>query len=332
MPIGQPVVLRSRELQDDELRNMLLSVIASGDTGDFFGKFEYFFPNDPNLTLQRGETLLAQCLRLAPDVYAKLHKGTPFYWLAWATFLSHDYETAAFYIDAAVSEDIKNNAAAVSTPALLFFLIDESSAQQAMLPFVKALREQIDVARNKYNSRPGAATPPLLFSHLQDALLKPAISKGQENLRTLVTTFISYSLEWKHRSDLIKLRIEQGTAEPFFIHLFKGCVLFESLLKANPKRKPQEKMLGKILGELQSELGFGSKPQMTIGNFDFQKIVADLASDDSSVYTAVERTGRIRNTTGHNLGWAVSITPSAYDALAAYVASSCLHAIASLYR
>jgi len=42
-------------------------------------------------------------------------------------------------------------------------------------------------------------------------------------------------IEWDYRSTLIELRPGDGTAEPFFIHLFRGCVLFESLLKANPK-------------------------------------------------------------------------------------------------
>jgi hypothetical protein len=51
--------------------------------------------------------LLTRCSKLEPSAYAKLHKGTPFYWLAWAAFEVHDYETAAFYVDAAVSDNLK---------------------------------------------------------------------------------------------------------------------------------------------------------------------------------------------------------------------------------
>ena len=151
-----------------------------------------------------------------------------------------------------------------------------------------------------------------------------------------MTTFISFILELEHRSQLIELRTELGTAEPFFIHLFKGCVLFESLLKANPKEapRPENDTLGKILKQLQPRLGFGAEDpiEKKIGGYDFQTIINDLPSDDSSAYTAVVRTGRIRNTTGHNLGWQVSLPTAGIEALAAYVASSCLHAIACLYR
>jgi hypothetical protein len=126
------------------------------------------------------------------------------------------------------------------------------------------------------------------------------------------------------------MRTEQGTAEPFFIHLFKGCVLFESLLKANVKHPPKEKMLGRVLNELTPELGLGAGPLAT-SVMDFQTIVNELPSDDGSVHAAIVRTGRIRNTTGHNLGWQTSLDVAAYDVLAESVATSCLHALSCLY-
>src|SRR5262249_21648642 len=98
MLLNTPIVIRQREIADDELQRMLLSACAAGDTVDFFGKFEYFAPDHPFITLERGEALLRKCQQLAPDVYKTLHKGTPFYWLSQAAFLVRDYETAAFYI------------------------------------------------------------------------------------------------------------------------------------------------------------------------------------------------------------------------------------------
>lgn len=143
---------------------------------------------------------------------------------------------------------------------------------------------------------------------------------------------MSFILEWDHRSKIIALRTESGTVEPFFIHLFKGCVLFESLLKANPKKPPQNNMLVPILDELWSDLGFAAKKRDGASGYTFRQVIIDLLSDDNSVCTAVVRTARIRNTTGHNLGWKVSLSVAEYNSLAAYVASSCLHAVASLYK
>lgn len=233
---------------------------------------------------------------LAPDVYARLHKGTPFYWLAWTAFVFHDYETAAFYIDAAVSEDLRRAPGTTSRPALLFFLIDVQDPKQALFEEVRTLRSRIDKEILRYNTRVGAASPPLEFSDLRLGLLEPALAQGKEHLRTLVTTFISFLLEWEHRSDLIDFRTLQGTAEPFFIHLFKGCVLFESLLKAS-QPQPQATMLGHLLREMHSRLNFSGN-YLRISPFDFPTVVNDLASDDDTVRTACERTGRVRNSTG----------------------------------
>jgi hypothetical protein len=333
----QPTIIRTREIDDVELRRMLDIASSSGDVDNFFGQFDYYNPGQPFLTLQRGEALLSKCRKLAPDTYAKLRKGTPFYWLAWATFAVHDYETFAFYIDAAVSDDLKaaddagKDRTTVDTPALHLFR-GNLSPEQALLPLTKILRNRITGVIDEYNNRPGHHPTPLTFDDIQGKFLNTAILRGNEQRRTLVTTFISYFLEWDHRADLIELRTEQGTAGPYFIHLFKGCLLFESLLKANPTKSPTNKMLSGILKELKPELQFNAEPDMTIGGSTFQQIVADLRSADSSIYSAIQRAGRIRNTTGHDLGWQVSLTASEFNSLAESVALSCLHAIACLYR
>jgi hypothetical protein len=336
----QSTIIRRREIDDSELRKMLAAAVDSGDTDDFFGRFEYFDPQNPLVTLVRGEQLLSKCHNLDRGAYEELHKGTPFYWLTWAAYTVHDYETAAFYIDAAVSEDLRSvdragdDRATASSPALLFFLVDNSSNAQALQQIVEVLRGKFDTAINDYSMRPGAY--PLTFADVQSSLLRRAVLKGKEHLRTLVTALISYLLEWDHRSDLLKLRTEQGTAEPFYIHLFKGCVLFESLLKANDENPPApgNDMLGRLLTQLQPDLGFGATHPIyqDITRSDFPTIVNNFKTDDDSLHTAVVRTAQIRNTTGHNLGWQVSLSVPEYNKLAAYVASSCLHAIACLYK
>src|SRR5262245_432724 len=48
------------------------------------------------------------------------HKGSPFYYLGIAAFASHDYQTATFFFDAAVAEDVRNYQRKEDTPARLF--------------------------------------------------------------------------------------------------------------------------------------------------------------------------------------------------------------------
>jgi hypothetical protein len=327
MSVDIPVLIKQRQIDDDELRKMLRAAEKTGDTNDFFRHFSY--DGEPHQTLSFGQALLGKCSSLEPEIYKLLHKGTPFYWLARAAFLVHDYETAAFYIDAAVSEDLRVDPTKKNTPARLFFNIDDSVPEQAARDLVALLRTRIDDVIVKYNRRTDACLPALSFGDIRQKLLEPATLPGNEHLRTLVTTFISFILEWHHRSMLIELRPQAGTAEPFFIHLFKGCLLFESLLKV--KASNRGKKLEAFLKELSAKFGFaGCQIKITAG--DFQLIINDLAKDDGTVYTAVVRTGCIRNTTGHNLGWQVALNPAAYNALAESVVVSCLHTLACLYR
>jgi hypothetical protein len=194
-----------------------------------------------------------------------------------------------------------------------------------------ALQVRIEDAIADYNSRDrplGISDLELL--HIRQSFFTPALTRGRANWRSLATTFISYFLEWDYRARLLDLRVGDGTAEPFFLHLFKGCVLFESLLKANPKNVPTGSTLGQVLNYLSRELGIPSGLQ--IGNTTFPFIVRDLSISDDKIETAVRFAGRIRNTIGHDLGWGANFDRPQYDMLASMVACSCLHAIACLYR
>ena len=87
--------------------------------------------------------------------------------------------------------------------------------------------------------------------------------------------------------------------------------------------------LGNSLRHLHNELGIPDN--LNIGNTDFPSIIADLAGADDSIQTAIQFTGRIRNTLGHNLGWVVALDKENYHRLFRMVSSSCLHAISCLY-
>jgi hypothetical protein len=104
----------------------------------------------------------------------------------------------------------------------------------------------------------------------------------------------------------------------------------ESLLKGNLVKTPLANFtLGSALQYLHNELGIPSN--LYIGNTDFPTIISDLAGADDSIQTAIQFTGRIRNTLGHNLGWIVMLDKTNYRRLFRMVSSSCLHAISCLY-
>lgn len=326
-------------LTHDQLRDELLRV-ADDPTGAniFFGQFAYvqeLHQGNYSGAFDHGVQLLHLCRELAHDAYVKVHKGTPFYWLGTAAFQMHDYEIAVFFYDAAVSEDLRigHDPVTHSSPSLRFIQVEGDQPEQAARPLVAATQQRLERAINDYNSIPGRPVnvPPLQLSDVRSCFLRPAVSIGGEGLRTLATAFISFCLEWDYMATLTMLRPGEGTTEPFFVHLFKGCLLFESLLKANRKKPPKNAAnLGQALQYLHLDLGIPHN--LAIGGVDFATILASLPAAANSIPISIEYAGKIRNTVGHHLGWKAPLEAKSYDSLATKVACACLHAIACLYR
>ena len=327
-----------RAMTNEEIRDLLNHTDDSREAGDdFYNRFDYvqeLFAGNYSAALYKGLHLLSVCQEVAPDKYRSMHKGTPYYWLGMAAFLLHDYQTAVYFFDAGALEDLERGAHPVTNPfpGLLFIQIRGDQPFQAARELVQVTEQRVERALTEYNGRPGRA-PGLMILQLQEirnSFLTPAITTKDNPLRPLATAFISYFLEWDYRSLLIRLGVREGTPEPFFSHLFKGCLLFESLLKHNRRRTPARRTLGSILRELSTELGVSA--QINIGGIDFPQILNDLPGSDESKQTAVEYAGKVRNTVGHNLGWGIPLDGASYDKLAGRIASACLHALACLYR
>jgi hypothetical protein len=326
-------------LTENELRQAFLAA-ANGnnlDANRFFNQFKYkndLFAGNAAAALNQGLDLLNRCHSIDPTAFANIHKGTAYYWIGIAAFLVHEIELATFFFDAAVAEDIRVGAHPVHnpTPALRFILIEGEPLEQAARQLVQITQARTEELIADYIARPGRlpGAGPLTIMDIRERFLKPAITPGRENLRSSATTFISFNMEWEFRNLLFDIRPVQGTAEPFFLHLFKGCVLFESLLKGNTVNPPAtNSTLGNALRHLHTELGIPAN--LNIGNTDFPTILIDLAGADNTVQTAIQFTGRIRNTLGHNLGWVVPLDKASYHRLFRMVSSSCLHAISCLY-
>jgi hypothetical protein len=161
--------------------------------------------------------------------------------------------------------------------------------------------------------------------------LKPIISSQDDHKRTLITAFISFIAEWKYRAQLIDL-IEHGSREPFFLHIFRGCLLFESIVKENPLRPvpPGTATLGNALQLMFSELRIPAS--LVIKSSDFDAEVRNLTPAMPTT-AAIQMTGKIRNTLGHNLAWpSTSLDQQKYNLAVKNIAAACIHAISTLYR
>jgi hypothetical protein len=340
--INAPPLLTNQfsNLTEDELRNTFIKAskgpLENGNA--FFNKFRYvsdLVTGNPASAFNQGLDLLNRCRAIDEAAFAQIHKGSAYYWIGIAAFLMHEHELATFFFDAAVAEDLRGGYDPVNkpTPSFRFILVEGEPPEQAARQLVQVTQARIEELINNYNARPGRPQriDDLTIEELRRRFLRPAISPGGENLRSSATTLISFSMEWDFRNMLFDIRPLQGTAGPFLLHLFKGCVLFESILKGNPTDPPpQNSTLGNTLKYLHVKLGIPAK--IKIGNINFPDVVADLAGADDSIQTAIKFTGRIRNTLGHDLGWVVNLDKMQYHRLFRMVSSSCFHAIACLYR
>ncbi len=325
-------------LTEDELRQAFITA-SNGprENGNhFFNQFKYkydLFAGNPAAALAQGLDLLNRCHSIDEAAFARIHKGSAYYWLGMAAWLVHDHELATFFFDSSVTEDIRagHNSIDNLSPSLRFMLLDVSSREQAAFGLVQANLARMEELIANYNARSGrlAGATPLTIRDVQERFLRKSFVAGGENLRASATTLISFCMEWDLRNMLFDIRPIQGTTEPFFMHLFKGCLLFESLLKASSVNPPPINCtLDDALRHFSNELGI---PALRISSRGFSTIISNLAGADDSIQTSIQFTGQIRNTLGHNLGWTVALDKNHYHHLVRMVSSSCLHAIACLY-
>ncbi|MCK1718544.1 hypothetical protein [Bradyrhizobium sp. 141] len=275
-----------------------------------------------------GTILLLQIIRGANrTLYDSSAKGTPFYVLGAAAAACHDYQSAAFYFDAAVSEDLTHHPTRNDTPALLFMRLVHTNPNQRAHALVNAAVNKLQTAIDSYNARDNHR--PLTLDELRARFLDKTIRDSNSHRRTMVTALISFILEWDYRAQLIELATI-ASHEIFFMHLFKGCLLFESLLKESSASKARGGSLEAALTSLKVELGL-SKENLRLGNTTLEALASSLVPNQS-IRDVVVTTGQVRNMLGHNLVWpAASLDLKSYNLIADSIASACIHAISTLY-
>jgi len=316
----------------------LLNKLKDGtpeDANDFFSKFEIWELYSRGMfheALNYGYKVLELCEKFNPDVYSEIHKGYMFYFMGLSAFKIRDFQTAIFYMDATLSEDIRNFPENKRTPPGLFFILDGDDEHQRGQDLVREAQQIVQKYIDKYNKiikNADRGFSELNIDLLRNNFLKPKSSSNKPADRSIVTSLISYFLEFDSRYSQLSIRSETGTNEPFFTHLVKGCLLFESLLKNNPTLEIKKPTLGPVLKECYKKLGMLKAPKISAGNFS---IVMDyIESEDYSIEFAITSTGKIRNTLTHNLGWPDQLTIEQYQKGFELIALSCLHVISILY-
>jgi hypothetical protein len=298
----------------------------------FFDEFKPYLAqmNSGHFTyaIDGGLEFLREFKRSYPKQYDDSPKGTPLYFMAIAAFLSRDYQTATFLFDAAVSEDLKHHQGKPDQPALLFMQLDNRKQAQAAIGIVNIAVRKLEEMIHDYNEREGSKY--LTLPNVRDNFLKHCIECQEKYLRTVATTFVSFLLEWDYRLQMIDLSTA-ASHEPFFMHLFKGCLLFESLLKMNPKQTVHKRdTLGELLGDacLLKRLHI---EKINNSSHTLDQIAGSVVPRQC-VQAAADCTLQTRNRLAHNLGLAVpSLDQQRYELMGKNIFSSCLHAISLLY-
>jgi hypothetical protein len=251
-----------------------------------------------SLATDSGFDWLAEAKRLMPKKYGKKNKGHEFYFLAISAFRSHDYQTATFLFDAALSEDLARSRDSRGSPAYLFMTLDNQNHHQAAKLIVEEVVTKLTEVIKSYVSR--KASVALSLPEVRDNFLKYLAEHSDSQIRALTTTFITFLREWDYRSRMLHLVSGAGSREAFYTHLFRGCLLFESILKMEPAGKINKRVaLDKILGDsiLQRRLHL---PKLNELGCTFDDLIRSL-TPNQGVLAAIESTWTARNRLGHNL-------------------------------
>jgi hypothetical protein len=327
-----------KKVSDDELASLLQ---AGSGSKELAANFWRAFTDYPVKLLGEGNPsqataflihLLRKCQAVDALHFNEIDKGIPYDWLGMAMFLNHDYQTATFFLDGAVAEDLRWGAdpEKAPTPAMLFITLEGIQPLQSAQKLVQAAEAKIQRSLEFYKSLSGKPSylPDCSLLRLRLKLLRPALQKENPGWLVLAINFISLFLEKGYRDEIFELRPGGGTFEPFYRHLFKGCVLFADLLKENLKKKPAADTLEGALAELHVELGISSILN-PVGAF--QDLLGDLTSADQRIETAISYTLSLQHSIGGHLNWNLPMTQAQYLRLFEMVASACLHAVACLY-
>lgn len=254
--------------------------------------------NKPHERFNDYEELLRLLQQRNQLKYEQIHKGTPFFFLAWLAFDLRNFEKALYFLDAAISEDVKNYGQNwINFAGAQFLKLNEQQhvAERIILKVKDLLEDEIE----RFNATAGPV--PITLSDFIDKFVSVLIQDPKT--RTIVSAFYIFLLEKTERIIELNLRSTEGSSiGPIISHLFSGGLVFESLLKNRYPTKDNGspvKVLGNVFNTTSFINDFGQGVQTSAESL--QEIIDGI--NDNSFITAFTTTARLRNTTGHNLVW-----------------------------
>lgn len=296
-------------------------VIHDGGTGDRY--FETFgvpniieLSNAPYERLTCYEYLMQELVKTDASKFSMIHKGTPYYFLAWTAFEIRNYGKSIFYMDLALGEDIKKidftgkTSEDITKEALknpggnLWKLIPEGPAARVITQLKEALSKMLIGFHQR-------TTEQISLNDFVDNFILEYIIKNPKN-RSLVSAVYSYICEATDLCETLKIRSQNTSSiEPLLANLFKGGLIFESLLKLVSTQRSWVITSGRNMGQPASTLGaFGyCNDFLTIFGLstgDFVTSAPDLTSilsnsSGDTLKTSFNVTAQLRNTVGHDL-------------------------------
>jgi hypothetical protein len=258
-----------------------------------------------------------------PQKFASIHKGTPLYFLAWLAFDLHQFEAALHFLDASIDEDKRKDPAGwLANPGPQFLLLN--APVQAARRTVEMLASRVELELNRF------AGPYNITFTRADFLGRFAEPMLRAGTGGIVAAFYAFLLEFDDRVVEVELRSSPllGSYQPLFLHLFKGGLLLETLLKqAFPE------LANSTLGDILQHQDFRARVGITLQSIrevPLATLCAEaLATTPESAFLA---TGRIRNTMGHNLiRDPLPNLPSDYVILVRQEINAFLYAVTRLY-
>ena len=245
------------------------------------------------------EVLLEILKSLDTVQYHKIHKGTPYYFVGWTAYQYRDFAKAIFYIDAAVSEDLKfpevQNRSS-TRPSLEFFLLKSDPGPSGLATHL-ALRDVFEKALQKYNSNGGRI---ITIDGLSNTFINDLLYAGPKD-RSLLTALFTFLWESQEIEKQINLRSDTGgTIQPFLDHLFDGARLLESLLE-------KKGGTGTLRPKIVNTSAIAVTPSVLKSNSTLsdaeQEFNNQVAAGSSFQDCNFASSYIIRNTTGHSLLW-----------------------------
>jgi hypothetical protein len=326
----------------DGLVNHALGVFKATEFGTLQEGNDFFAVFAPGNTAQARdrpferfsdyEELLYRLMQADPVKYRRMHKGTPFGFMSWLAFDLENFEKGLFYLDAAISEDIRNADPPpvwVNYPGPRVLTLDVDPANVWFKRTVEDVKRLLERELTRFN---GISNRPPLDINSWQKFVRNLIADPTK--RTIISALYVFLLESEDRRKELQLRegCTGGSNQPFTVHLFTGGLLFESLLKhcypTNDRGQKNETLGGVFSKTAQFSTDFGPGCSGVDRQANSLADIHGAIQNGTSRETAFSTAAKLRNTTGHNLVWDdIFATPAKYVDLFQQVMNAVLHVI-----